>query len=120
MGDVSATARLGASNKSYLDLLFGATVRDERARETRAALAGLERAVDLALRDEQGRAISLAAGFDGAGVELVEINLAALLNPMDGALVTHENLEGVDRDLLVAIADHTTLVEVRAGLANLC
>ena len=59
----------------------------------RAALAGDDRVIVVALGDEQRGAIRLTTALNGARVEFLKVETPLPVDPADGTLVTYEDLE---------------------------
>lgn len=97
-GHGTPAARLSKVHKRYLRmtyllLLLGVRVRNEGTVEPDAALPGHDGAVVVGLGDEQRSAICLAATFDRACAEAVEIDAAARVDPAEGTHVAYEHLK---------------------------
>lgn len=128
--------------ETNLVLLLVVAVGYERARELGAALAGDDGTAVGRLRDEQRRAVALAATLDRARRELIELHTAVEVDPAHGTLVTYEDLVlgelmvwqeasatgrpklhvkvGTHMILLVSVPNDAALLEDGARLPNLC
>ena len=79
--------------RTHLDFLLALRIGDESSTEVRAALAGDDRVIVVALGDEQRGAIRLTTALNGARVEFLKVETPLPVDPADGTRVAYKNLE---------------------------